>query len=114
MPLPPNLWKPFLATALCLVLPWMVPGVEGQIVRRTLRPQEAAEAGPTLLGCGSLDGRGSQESGRVLLAVRGGQATWRVQGEHMVRDRSELLRSPMNTLLWKSLEGFNDGLGSAE
>lgn len=37
-----------------LVLPWVVPGVEGQIVMQTLRAQEAGGAGPTLLGCGCL------------------------------------------------------------
>ena len=66
MPLLPNscLWKPFLATALCLVLPWVVPEVEGQTVRQKLRPQEAGGTGPALLRGGSPGGGGGSPGSR--------------------------------------------------
>lgn len=39
------LWKPFLATVLHLVLPWVAPEVEAQAVRQHLRLQKAGGAG---------------------------------------------------------------------
>lgn len=92
MPLLPDscLGKPILAAALFLVLPWVVPEVEGQAVRQKLKPQEAGAADLALLWGGSPGGRGSQEAGRVLWASRGARASWRVQGEHMLCDGSEL------------------------
>lgn len=49
-----HLQKPFLTAALLLVLPWAVPGVEGQTILQTLRPQEAGGAGPAPRGRGYL------------------------------------------------------------
>lgn len=48
------LLKPLLATAMHLLLPWAVPGGEGQAVGQTLRSQETGGTGPALLGCGCL------------------------------------------------------------
>lgn len=43
---------PYAATLLASA--WAVPGVEGQTVLQTLRPQEAGGAGPAPRGCGCL------------------------------------------------------------
>lgn len=61
MPLLPDscLGKPILATALFLVLPWVVPEVEGQAVRQKLKPQEAGAADLALL----RGGRGPRKPG---------------------------------------------------